>query len=557
MDLSSRRLVAGRYRLRAPLGTGGMGTVWRAEDELLGREVAVKEVSFPPGLSDAEQEVLRERTRREARAAARLDHPSAVTVYDVVEEDGSPYLVMELVEARTLSEVVRGDGPLSPRRTAQVGLALLGALETAHRQGIVHRDVKPGNVLLGHDEDGRPGRVVLTDFGIASSAGDPSITSTGLLLGSPAYIAPERARGLPPGPPSDLWSLGATLFTAVEGRPPYDGGDPLLTVTAVVTGEHEPFVAAGPLAPVLEGLLERDPERRLTAAQARAALLPLADSAPTVALAVPAPRPDDGPHADRTAALPLPELADAAAGPQPSASTWQASGSPASVRAASPSTDSPPARPAPRPARPARPARRRRSWAPLALVVAIVVLAGAIVAYVLSLPPTDDGTTAEPTPTASAPAVEQPAALPAGWTRYEDPNEGWSIGVPPGYERSDRNGQVQFRDDARRRTLRIDAGPPRGEPLEVLTAFSAALSEQLRDYEQLRLEVSQFRGRPAADLEFTFFDETGLRVLDRTFTDEAAGQAYGLYWQTNTGDWAAARPLFDQVLSTFAPRPAA
>ena len=265
MDPSQqRRLVAGRYRLLSPLGSGGMGTVWRAEDELLGRPVAVKEVAFPHGLSDQDRDVLRERTRREARAAARLDHPSAVTVFDVVEEDGAPYLVMELVEAQTLSHVVRTEGPLSPQRTAQVGLALLGALEAAHRQGILHRDVKPGNVLLGPDA-----RVVLTDFGIASSPGDSAITSTGLLLGSPAYIAPERARGQSPGPASDLWSLGATLFTAVEGRPPYDGGDALTTVTAVVTGEHAPFVHAGPLQRVLEGLLERNPARRFGVVEAQ------------------------------------------------------------------------------------------------------------------------------------------------------------------------------------------------------------------------------------------------------------------------------------------------
>src|SRR6476661_7044003 len=244
-----------------------MGTVWRAEDVVLGRPVAVKEVAFPHGVSEEEREVLRERTRREARAAAKLDHPSAVTVFDVVEEDGTPYLVMELVEARTLAEVVRTDGPLTPREAAEVGIAVIGALEAAHAQGIVHRDVKPGNVLLRPD-----GRVVLTDFGIATSTGDASITSTGLLLGSPSYIAPERARGEQPGPPSDLWSLGATLYTAVEGRPPFDKGDPLPTLTEVVIGDHAPFVAAGPMAPVLDGLLEKDPERRYDGATARAAL---------------------------------------------------------------------------------------------------------------------------------------------------------------------------------------------------------------------------------------------------------------------------------------------
>jgi serine/threonine protein kinase len=241
-----------------------MGTVWRARDEVLGREVAVKEVTFPHGVSDTDRDVLRERTRREARAAARLDHPSAVTVYDVVEHDGAPYLVMELVEARTLADVVRSEGPLDPRRTAQVGLALLGALEAAHARGIVHRDVKPSNVMVRDD-----GRVVLTDFGIATSTGDPSITSTGLLLGSPAYISPERASGSAPGPPADLWALGATLFTAVEGRPPFEAEDALATMMAVMAGEHGAFALAGPLEPVLDGLLVKDPHQRLDAASAR------------------------------------------------------------------------------------------------------------------------------------------------------------------------------------------------------------------------------------------------------------------------------------------------
>ncbi|MCW2620814.1 MAG: serine/threonine protein kinase, partial [Frankiales bacterium] len=256
------RAVGGRYRLLERLGAGAMGTVWRAEDLTLGRHVAVKEVVFPPGIDAEEAENLRERTRREARSAARLDHPSAVTVYDVVEEDGRPWLVMELVEARTLAEVIRADGPLPPARTAQIGLAVLGALEAAHAQGIVHRDVKPGNVLLRRPERGA-GRVILTDFGIATTVGDASLTSTGLLLGSPAYISPERARGHAPGPESDLWSLGATLFTAVEGRPPYDGQDAVETVTSVVHGRHAPYAAAGPLTTVLDGLLEKDPLRRL------------------------------------------------------------------------------------------------------------------------------------------------------------------------------------------------------------------------------------------------------------------------------------------------------
>src|SRR3954454_4801826 len=198
-----QRLVAGRYRLQTPLGRGGMGVVWAAEDELLQRPVAIQEGRFPPTIDDDERALLRERTLREARTAARLDHPCAVRVFDVCEDDEQPFIVMERLSGRTLSELVKTQGPLSPARAAEVGLCLLDALVAAHAASIVHRDVKPGNVVVGDD-----GRVTLTDFGIASTAGDPSITSTGLLLGSPAYIAPERARGGSPEPAADLWSLG-------------------------------------------------------------------------------------------------------------------------------------------------------------------------------------------------------------------------------------------------------------------------------------------------------------------------------------------------------------
>jgi serine/threonine protein kinase len=264
----TERLVAGRYRLGERIGRGGMGVVWAARDELLGRPVAVKEVRLPASIDPDERGQLRARTLREARTAARLDHPSAVRMFDVCEDDEQAFLVMELIEGRTLSALVDDDGPLPPARAAEIGICLLDALTAAHEAGIIHRDVKPGNVIVRPD-----GRVTLTDFGIASTAGDPSITSTGLLLGSPAYIAPERARGGRPEPPSDLWSLGATLFTAVEGRPPFDRDDPLATLTAVVTDQHERCALAGPgLGPVLDRLLDKDPRNRPDPAALRSML---------------------------------------------------------------------------------------------------------------------------------------------------------------------------------------------------------------------------------------------------------------------------------------------
>ncbi|GAA2451741.1 serine/threonine-protein kinase [Streptomyces macrosporus] len=290
------RLLGGRYRLGDVLGRGGMGTVWRAEDEVLGRTVAVKELRFPSSVDEEEKRRLITRTLREAKAIARIRSSSAVTVYDVVDEDDRPWIVMELVEGRSLADVLREDGPLEPRRAAEVGLAILDVLRAAHREGILHRDVKPSNVLIA-DEDGR---VVLTDFGIAQIEGDPSLTSTGMLVGAPSYIAPERARGQRPGPPSDLWSLGGLLYAAVEGHPPYDKGSAIATLTAVMTEPLEPPARAGSLEEVIYGLLEKDPAKRLDEPGARALLEMAARDADTVTGAEPGTS-----ESARTAVLPL------------------------------------------------------------------------------------------------------------------------------------------------------------------------------------------------------------------------------------------------------------
>jgi serine/threonine protein kinase len=258
------RVVAGRYALTDVIGRGGMGVVWLADDHLLERRVALKELCFPADLTDDERGVLCERTRREARAAARLDHPCVIRVYDVVEEEGKPWLVMEHVPSRSLQQILEETGPLPPETVARIGLDVLEALDAAHAAGIVHRDVKPSNVVV----DGQ-GHACLTDFGIATTTGDSSLTTGGALIGSPSYMAPERAHGDTPEPPVDLWSLGATLYTAVEGRPPFDRGEPMATLLSVVSEHPAPMLRAGPLEPVLRGLLAKDPARRTTAEQAR------------------------------------------------------------------------------------------------------------------------------------------------------------------------------------------------------------------------------------------------------------------------------------------------
>src|SRR6266545_3056865 len=250
-----RRLVADRYALGAALGRGGMGVVWRAEDVLLGRAVAVKEVALPDGPPGAERAAVRDRALREARAAARLNHPSAVTLHDVVEADGRLFLVMELVEAPSLRDLVGTAGPLPPAAAARVGLDLLDALEAAHRAGIVHHDVKPGNVMVPPD-----GRAKLADFGIASLQEDTQRTRTGSAFGSLPYVAPEQARGRRGGPPADLWALGATMWFAVEGAAPFDRDGPAATLGAILHDPPGRPGRAGPLGPVLLALLAKDPE---------------------------------------------------------------------------------------------------------------------------------------------------------------------------------------------------------------------------------------------------------------------------------------------------------
>ncbi|MEV5765355.1 protein kinase [Micromonospora sp. NPDC052213] len=254
------QLVADRYRLLSPLGQGGMGRVWKARDEVLHRDVAIKELVPPPSLTDDERREMRERSLREARAIARLNHINVVRIFDVLRTDGDPWIVMEYVASRSLQDTLAEDGPVPPARAVEIGLGVLGALNAAHKAGVMHRDVKPGNVLLGND-----GRVVLTDFGLATIPGDPNVTRTGMVLGSPAYIAPERARDGTAGPEADLWSLGATLYAAVEGKSPYARPSAIATLAALATEAPPPPKNAGPLKPVLNGLLRKDPNERITA----------------------------------------------------------------------------------------------------------------------------------------------------------------------------------------------------------------------------------------------------------------------------------------------------
>lgn len=263
----SVELLAQRYRLAEQIGQGGMGRVWRATDELLNRPVAIKEMRVAASLDDPTREELIQRTMREARICAGVVHPSAVTIHDVVLERNRPWIVMEYVQGRSLERIVAEDGPLTPGRTAAIGRQLVSALRSAHDAGTLHRDVKPANVLVTDS-----GRAVLTDFGIAVSDAENKLTLTGRIPGAPGYIAPERLQGGETTAASDMWSLGATLYFAVEGRPVFDGATPAARLTAPLREDPPPPRHAGPLRPVLLGMLQRDPMLRPNDAELEATL---------------------------------------------------------------------------------------------------------------------------------------------------------------------------------------------------------------------------------------------------------------------------------------------
>ncbi|MCX4524168.1 MULTISPECIES: serine/threonine-protein kinase [unclassified Streptomyces] len=349
------RLIAGRYRLLSRLGEGGMGTVWRARDETLHREVAVKEVRAPAGLRADDIARMYSRLEREAWAAARIPDRNVVTVHDVVMEDDRPWIVMELVRGQSLADLLRAGGPLTPRHAAHIGAQVLSALRAAHAVGVEHRDVKPANVLLAED-----GRVVLSDFGIAMVEGSTALTITGEVVGSPEYLPPERALGRPSGPESDLWSLGVLLYAAVEGVSPFRQDTALSTLRAVVDEEPPVPARAGPIAPVIAGLLRKEPAERTPAAEVAAALRDIAHE----------------PDATTAAGLVLPTPGDAATAAAAATTAGAPTRTEPAVAGSTPLASAPLAADAPAPVPPAPP-RKRRTAAFVAAGAAVCVLIAA------------------------------------------------------------------------------------------------------------------------------------------------------------------------------------
>ncbi|MET8121024.1 serine/threonine-protein kinase [Micromonospora sp. NPDC005291] len=533
-------LIAGRYRLLDLVGTGGMGRVWLARDEMLHRDVAVKEVVPPSWLAEAERAELRLRTLREARTAARLNHPNVVRIYDVVHDRESPWIVMEYVRSRSVQQIISAEGPLSPQRTARIGLAVLAALRAAHIAGVLHRDVKPHNVLVADD-----GRVVLTDFGLATfDGGEGAMTGPGTVLGSPQFVAPERAREGVSDPRTDMWSLGATLYATVEGKSPYARSSAMATLSALATEPPDPMRRAGPLRPVLTGLLQRDPWRRLTAAEAE----PLLSSA----------------AADHSQP----------AGPERSSTVAAVLGAGRSVASR---PEAPPVDPEPPSVQPAsRPGRRRRLIALGGAATALLVAGGITLALVdrhdERTPPSGSGggaltarpaafACATPPPAAATPvaSVSPPAdaryRLRAGWTWHDDPT-GFRIAAPVAWARWTEGAVTCFRELDGARVLSVEAGPERADPVAYWKAEEARLTTGdalLPGYRRVEISAMDiFEG--GAVWECSWENAAGEQVHSfRLLTNTSAERSYTVSWLTKEFDWQVNAAYLPMIRQSFTP----
>ncbi|MGW2208397.1 serine/threonine-protein kinase [Streptomyces sp. NPDC001781] len=509
------RVVAGRYRLEARIGRGGMGVVWRADDLVLGRQVAVKELSLDDSPSEEDARRRREHSFREARAVAQLRHPHIIVVHDVVEQDERPYLVMELIDGCSLAERVAAGGPVDAGEAARIGADLLSALATAHAAGVLHRDIKPANVLLEAGTD----RVVLTDFGIARVSGATTLTETGSFVGSPEYTAPERMSGLRGGPASDLWSLGALLCAALSGESPFRRDSLGGILHAVVTDEIRPPAEAGPLLPVVRGLLERDPELRLGAADAERMLRTYLE----------------------TGRVPP------ASGVPAAARTLRLLGA---VRGTN--SDTPPAPPGP-PRDPARPASPRRARLAAALLVAAVAGA-AVSAAVLMLHENRGGTDDAPgAPSASRTPGPSGTRAPSGYRTVRDP-AGFALAVPDGFTRERQGERVFYLSAGGAFRLGIKISPPEpGGPAAVLQRLAAGGADSNPGYRDGRVTETSHEKHPAALWEFTWNGYTPAEGARHTYDLcwEEGGRMYDVWVSGPVGRVREAREHFDVAVDTF------
>ncbi len=510
------RLVSGRYSLEVPLGSGGMGTVWAAEDTLLKRRVAVKQVKLPPSIPVAERDAIKARATREARAAAQLSHPSVVTIFDVLEDDGT-YIVMELVEAPTLAETVRTNGPLGYREAARIGLELLDALVAAHSKGIIHRDVKPGNVMCPPN-----GHTKLADFGIASLKGDPKITTTGMIMGSPSFMAPEQATSGATGPATDLWSLGATLYFATEGVAPFDRGQPIPTLAAVVHDDAPTPQGAGALGPVIAVLMSKEPAERPDPAELRRMLTDVLEDR----------------HADldtQAHVIPAPEVETV------------------------PRTE-PDAEPEPVPA--ARPASDRRGRGVLiALGVAALLVAGGLVAFNLLDDETPGGTPRAEQNGNGGGKQKIPAARSLRTSVPPRPSRrairATALMFPADWEeRIQAENRIDLVDPETGDYLRVEwTDEPGADALAAWEDQASSFATSHEDYEELQLEEVQFQDSPTAAMWEYRWSEGGTQLHAYNLGFVTADREYGfaLNFVADETNWEAVQPLWKNFTRTFGP----
>ncbi|MGS2642065.1 serine/threonine-protein kinase [Streptosporangium sp. G12] len=555
----SERVVAGRYRLLRELGRGGMGVVWEGYDILLNRSVAVKEVLLPPNLSPAEHQVQLTRTSREARTAARLNHRGIVAIYDVAEQDGRPWIVMELVRARGLDEV----GLLPVRQVADIGRQVLSALRAAHEAGILHRDVKPSNILLDAE-----GRAVLSDFGIAVIEGDTSLTQTGMVTGSPSFLPPERATGVDAGPWSDLWALGATLYAALVGQGPFERRDAISTLGALLTEEPDFGVVPLEMRAVLTGMLQREPAHRLTAQQADAMLAEVIDdpSAAARRTGETAVRQGRGTGGHRTGGAPSRTEENFGRIGKTSHRTGE--------RERRETRNS------------AVPGRRGGGRLPL-IVGAVVLLAagGAAAAVAMSQPeqrpvarsaptvaeatpePVEETEPATPTPTPTPTPTRTRTAASAGGlkTWRARPPENWSIKYPAGWngDWAAETGYTQWlrRDGAAHLSVEPLEGIPEG-----LDSLRETIRENVAQWSEIDFEdTAEIPLAYGAGLQWEFtwtmkdsggapWAEAGVTYREVRRFIEVGDSVMVLSWTTHDADWVAQQALMTRVFDSFHPR---
>ncbi|MDX3842792.1 serine/threonine-protein kinase [Streptomyces europaeiscabiei] len=582
------RVIAGRYRLEARIGRGGMGIVWRATDQLLGRQVAVKELALDDSLPEDRSRTRRERTLREARAVARLSHPHIIVVHDVVEQDERPYIVMELIDGGSLAERLAAQGPVDAREAARIGIDLLGALRRAHDAGVLHRDLKPANVLLETGTD----RVVLTDFGIAQVAGATTLTESGSFVGSPEYTSPERMSGVRTGPESDLWSLGALLCAVLSGESPFRRDSLGGILHAVVVDEIRPPPQAAPLLPVVRGLLERDPDRRLDAAEAERLLRAFRETGRT-------PKTTKSPRASTGY---TPTRRDV---PRPGRDAQRTAAAGAPARNASAVGQSQWGPPAPDPVASLReqPAQQRQPYSARSVLVAaalVAAMAGAGVSAAAllmrdgsgeggggtpsssaprtpgesrttSVPTTSGatggsggtsgtsgthgtpGTSADATPTVTRSRAATAPTVPSGYRLAED-EQGFSLAVPDDFTREPQGERVFYMSPGQmiRIGIKLD-DPEEGGPAGVMRRAHEKGPSTNPGYRDGRVAETTHDGRPAALWEFTWDGFSAAEGPRHTYDLcwEQDGRLYDVWVSAPVGKVSEAKEYFDVAVDTF------